>query len=85
MHIAAQVVMDEARTPEIDHLDLTSRIGLDQNVLWLEIAVDKAEAVNEIQSCQYLLSDSLEATDIEVLFLFDLTVVLAVFIKIIPQ
>ena len=41
LHIGAQMVMDEAAAAKVDDLDLTARVRLDQNVLWLKVTVDK--------------------------------------------
>ena len=38
------MVAREARGAEVDDLDLTARVGLDEDVLRLEVAVDQVEA-----------------------------------------
>jgi len=74
------MVMDEAGTSEINHLDLTARIGLDQDVLRLQIAVNKLERVDVVEGVQDLLSDSLESRHVEVEFLFNFSVVLGILV-----
>lgn len=39
--------MDEARAAEVYDLDFASRVGLDQNVFWFQIAMNQSQAVNE--------------------------------------
>ena len=41
------MVMDEAATAEIDHFNLTARVRLDQDVLWLEITVNQLKIMDE--------------------------------------
>ena len=49
LHVAREVVRREARRAEVDHLDLASRVRLDQDVLGLEVAVDETERVNVLE------------------------------------
>jgi len=74
------MVMDEAGTSEINHLDLTARIGLDKDVLRLQIAVNKLERVDVVEGVQDLLGNSLESRHVEVEFLFNFSVVLGVLV-----
>ena len=79
------MVMDEAATAEIDHLDFTARVRLNQDVLWLEIAVNQLKIMNEGKCVQDLLSDSLKSWHVEIELLFNLAVVLGVFIQVVTQ
>jgi len=79
------MIMNEAARAKVDHLHLTSRIRLNQDVLRLQIAMDQPEPVNELQSCQYLLGDLLESSHVEVLLLLNFPVVLAVLVEIVSQ
>lgn len=72
--------MNKATGSKIDHLYLGSRIALDQYIFRLQIAVNQTKSVNEIKGCENLLSNLLESSNIEVLFLFNFTVVFTVFI-----
>jgi predicted RNA-binding protein len=40
------VVGGEAGRTEVNHFDLTPGEGLDEDVLWLEVAVDEVEGVD---------------------------------------
>ena len=44
LHVRGEVVAREARGAEVDDLDLAARVGLDEDVLRLEVAVDQVEA-----------------------------------------
>ena len=44
LHVGGEVVAREARGAEVDHLDLAAGVGLDEDVLRLEVAVDQVEA-----------------------------------------
>ena len=44
LHVGGEVVAREARGAEVDDLDLAARVGLDEDVLRLEVAVDQVEA-----------------------------------------
>ena len=44
LHVGGEVVAREARGAEVDDLNLTARVGLDEDVLRLEVAVDQVEA-----------------------------------------
>ena len=48
------MVGDEAGGAEVDDLDLAPRVGLDQDVLGLEVGVDEAQGVEEGQRGQHL-------------------------------
>jgi len=48
------MVVDEAGGAEVDDLDLASGVGLDQDVLGLQVAVDQAQPVDEVQGRQDL-------------------------------
>ena len=85
LHIGAQVVMNEAARSEINHLDLRSRVTLNQDILWLQVTMDQLEVVDVRKCSQNLLGDDLQAGNREVGFLFGFTVVLAVFIQIVAQ
>ena len=77
--------MDEAATAEINHFNLTARVGLDQYVLWLEIAVNQLKVMDEGECVKDLLSDSLESWHVEIELLFNLTVVLGVLIQVVTK
>ena len=83
MDIAAEMVMDETTWTKIDDFDLTLAVALDQNVLGLEIAVNQMEVVNIVKSIQDLLGYLLKSGNIKVVLLFDLSVVLAVFVQVV--
>lgn len=59
LHVAAQVVRCEAAAAQVDHLDLAPRVALHQNVLRLQVAVEQAQAVQEVQRLQDLDRDAL--------------------------
>ena len=77
--------MNETARTEVNYLNLTSRVALDQNILWLEVAVDKPKAMDKVESSQNLLRDFLKASHIKVSLLFHLSVVLAVLIEVISE
>lgn len=77
--------MNETARTEVNNLNLASRVALDQNVLWLEVAVDESQAMDEVKGCQNLLRDFLKASYIKVRFLFYFSVVLAILIKVISE
>ena len=68
--------MDEATAAKVDHLDLAVRVRLDQDVLWLQVAVDQLEVVTEGQRFQNLLRNLLESWNVEVKLFLDLSVIL---------
>lgn len=70
------MVMDEATASKVDHLDLAARVRLDQDVLWLQVAVDQLEVVTEGQRFQNLLRNLLESWNVEVKLFLDLSVIL---------
>ena len=70
------MIMDETTASKVNNLDLTSRIRLDQDVLRLQITVNQFEIMDKRESVQDLLRNTLQAWDIEVDFLLDLTIVL---------
>ena len=70
------MVMDEATAAKVDHLDLAVRVRLDQDVLWLQVAVDQLEVVTEGQRFQNLLRNLLESWNVEVKLFLDLSVIL---------
>lgn len=70
------MVMDEATAAKVDHLDLAARVRLDQDVLWLQVAVDQLEVVTEGQRFQNLLRNLLESWNVEVKLFLDLSVIL---------
>ena len=41
------MIMDEAAAAKVDHFDLTARVRLDQDVLWLEITVNQLKIMDE--------------------------------------
>ena len=47
--------MDETAASKVDHLYFASRVAFNQNVLWLEIAMDQPKTMDELEGSQYLL------------------------------
>ena len=77
--------MNETARAEVNYLNFASRVALDQNILWLEIAVDESEAMDEVESGQNLLRNFLKASYIKVCLLFHFSIVLAILIKVISE
>jgi hypothetical protein len=48
LHIGAEVIMDEATGAEVNHLDLRLGVGFYQDVLWLQIAMDQVQVMDEV-------------------------------------
>ena len=48
LHVGREVVGRVARRAKIDHFDLAARVRLDEDVLWLEVAVDEVELVHKV-------------------------------------
>ena len=70
------MIMNEARRSKINDLDLTLRVRLDQNILWLQIAMNQIQFMDKVESIQNLLGHFLKSWDIEVMLLLNLSVVL---------
>ena len=49
--------MNEAARSEINHLDLRSRVTLNQDILWLQVTMDQLEVVDVRKCSQNLLGD----------------------------
>lgn len=79
------MVMDKARAAEVNDLDLASGVGLDKNILGLEIAMDEFEVMDEAERVEDLLRDFLEPWNVEVQLLFDLSVVLRILVQIVAE
>lgn len=77
--------MDEATGSKVDNFNLGSGIALDEDILWLQVAMNELEIVDVGECSQNLLSNLLETGNCEVSFLFCFTVVLAVFVQVVPQ
>ena len=79
------MVMDEAAATEVNHFDLTARVWLDQDVLWLEITVNQLKIMDEGECVKDLLSDSLKSWYVEIELLLNLSIVLWVLIQVVTQ
>jgi hypothetical protein len=79
------VVSREARGAEVDDLDLAARVGLDEDILGLEIAVDQVEAVHEAQGVEALRGDASQAGEGEVRLTARLAVVAGELVEVVAQ
>ena len=76
LNVATQMIMNEAAAAKVDHFDFTARVRFNENVLRLQITVDKFEIMAERERVQDLLCDALQARHVEVNLLLNLSVVL---------
>ena len=79
------MVVDEATAAKINHLDLTPRVRLDQDVLGLQIAVDQFKIVAKREGVQDLLCNLLQTRHIKVQLLFDFTIILGVLVQVVSE
>ena len=79
------MVAREARGAEVDDLDLAARVGLDEDILGLEIAVDQVEVVHEAQGVQALRGDAPQPGEGEVRLAARLAVVAGELIEVVAQ
>lgn len=77
--------MDKATGAEINHLDLTSRVRLNQNVFRLQIAMDQVKIMNKVQSVQNLLRHFLQSRNVEIVLFLNFSVVLGILVEIISE
>jgi len=79
------VVVHEATGTEVDDFDFALGVGLNQNILGFQIAMDQVEVVDEVQSIQDLLRDLLKSRNIEIMFLLHFSIVLGILVQVVSQ
>mmetsp|Transcript_475 Transcript_475/g.1325 ORF Transcript_475/g.1325 Transcript_475/m.1325 type:complete len:346 (+) Transcript_475:66-1103(+) len=66
LHVAREVVTQEAGGAKVNELDLAPRVGPHEDVLRLEVRVNEREAVDVVQRHEHLPADPLQAAQGEV-------------------
>ena len=85
LHVGAQMVVDEATRSKINYLDLTSGIRFDQDILGLQVTMDQVEVMDKVQGIENLLGYFLKSGHIEIVLLFNFSIVFGILIKIISE
>lgn len=79
------MVVHKAAGTEVDDFDLALGVGLNQNILRLQIAMDQVQVMDEVQSIQDLLGDLLKSRNVEIMFLLHFPIVLGILVQVVPQ
>lgn len=82
LDVGGQVVGDVAAAAHVDHLDAAARVGLNQDVLRLQVAVQQTQRVHKRQRAQHLARDGLQAAVRKVRRLLALPVVLLELVQV---
>ena len=70
------MIVHKATGTKVDHFDLALGVGLNQNVLWLQITMNQVQVVDEVESIEDLLRDLLKSGNVEIMFLLHFSIVL---------
>lgn len=70
------MIVHKATGTKVDDLDLALGVGLNQNILWLQITMNQVQVVDEVESIEDLLRDLLESRNVEIMFLLHFSIVL---------
>ena len=70
------MIVHKATGTKVDDFDLALGVGLNQNVLWLQITMNQVQVVDEVESIEDLLRDLLKSGNVEIMFLLHFSIVL---------
>ena len=79
------MVRDKAAAPKINNLDFAAGVAPDQDVLWLQVAMDQTEIVHKLKPLQTLAGNLLEPGQCEVAFRSALSIKLCKLIEVVPE
>lgn len=79
------MVIDEARGAEVNDLDFTSAVRLDEDVLWLQVAVNEPQGVHVVQGSQDLSRDLLQPSDGKVRLISAFPIELAELVQVVTE
>ena len=70
------MIVHKATGTKVDDFDLALGVGLNQNILWLQITMNQVQVVDEVESIEDLLRDLLKSGNVEIMFLLHFSIVL---------